>query len=353
MDCAIAARTRWGSMEKSSSISAKTQIVTDVDYGKAGKQQGYLRVPYSTNDAAWASILIPITVVRNGIGPTLLALGGNHGDEYEGPVALMKLAFALMPDEIQGAIIIIPALNLPAVRAGTRLSPIDGGNLNRAFPGKESDTVTGLIAHYVTNVLFPMANVVMDIHSGGRSLLFATCVTLHRVSDENQYQQMLAAARAWGAGYIFIYADVAGEGLLPVEAENQGKLVLTAEMGGAGQCDPAIVRLTERGIRNVMIQQELIKGDRDFALHETSVLAATDREDYHFSPADGIYESFFEVGDEIKKGQPIGQVHFPERYDRAPEVVIARTSGVLICRRFPGGTRQGDCIATVARRIGA
>src|ERR1035441_151057 len=136
---------------------ASTQISADVDYELPGKQQGYLRVPYSSNKAGWANLLIPITVVRNGNGPTVLALGGNHGDEYEGPVALMKLARLLRPDDVSGRLILIPALNLPAVLAGTRLSPIDGVNLNRAFPGRCNDTVTGLIAHYLTQVLFPLA----------------------------------------------------------------------------------------------------------------------------------------------------------------------------------------------------
>ena len=79
------------------------------------------------------------------------------------------------------------------------------------------------------------------------------------------------------------------------------------------------------------------------------VLASTQREDYHLSPANGIYESFLEVGQSVTKGDPLGQVHFPERYDYSPEVLIAQSSGVLICRRFPGGTHRGDCVAVVSR----
>ena len=43
-------------------MAAVSQIVTDIDYGRRGKQQGYLRVPYSHNQAGWASLQIPITV---------------------------------------------------------------------------------------------------------------------------------------------------------------------------------------------------------------------------------------------------------------------------------------------------
>jgi ectoine utilization protein EutE len=326
-----------------------TQISADVNYELSGKQQGYLRLPYSSNKAGWANLLIPITVVRNGPGPTVLALGGNHGDEYEGPVALMKLARLLHPDDVSGCLILIPALNLPAVLAGTRLSPIDGVNLNRAFPGRYNDTVTGLIAHYLTEVLFPLADVVMDLHSGGKSMDFFPCAHLHRVSDDAQFQKMLAAAKVWGMPYVFIYADIAGEGLLPVQAESMGKIVVTTEMGGAGQCSPRVVSITERGVRNVLIHLGLLRGQMDVPSPNPTVVAATRREDYHLAPANGIYESFFEVGEQVEEGQPIGQIHFAQRFDHAPEVVHAKSSGLLICRRFPGGTEQGDCVAVIAR----
>jgi N-alpha-acetyl-L-2,4-diaminobutyrate deacetylase len=328
----------------------KTQIIADVDYDRPGKQQGNLRVPYSHNMAGWANILIPITVVSNGAGPTVLAMGGNHGDEYEPPVALMKLARAIQPSDITGRLILIPALNLPAVMAGTRLSPIDGVNLNRAFPGKYSDTVTGLIAHYLTNVLFPIADVVMDLHCGGRSMDFIPCAHLHRVADDTQYRKMLAAAKCWGQPYVMIYADIAGEGLLPVQAESMGKLVVTTELGGAGQCSPTVMRIAEQGIRNVLAHVGL-SGKPSSPEHKVTVVAATRREDYHLSPATGIYESFFEVGATVEEGQQLGQVHFPDRFDWDPEPVIASGSGILICRRFPGGTSRGDCVAVIARPV--
>ncbi|MCB0197126.1 MAG: succinylglutamate desuccinylase/aspartoacylase family protein, partial [Anaerolineae bacterium] len=100
-------------------------VSTTIDYGKDGKQRGYLRLPHSRNSSAWGSILIPITVVKNGSGPTVLFTGGLHGGEYEGVVSLMKLSRELNPEAVQGRVIIIPALNLPAVMAGQRLSPID------------------------------------------------------------------------------------------------------------------------------------------------------------------------------------------------------------------------------------
>ena len=81
-------------------MKINSQIYTDIDYTKEGKQLGQLDVPISTNTAGWANYYLPICVVKNGEGPTALIFGGNHGDEYEGPVTLMNLARWLQPEQV-------------------------------------------------------------------------------------------------------------------------------------------------------------------------------------------------------------------------------------------------------------
>jgi len=103
-------------------------IVPTIPLHDDGAHHGFLRLPYSRDDSAWGSVMIPITVIKNGVGPTALLTGANHGDEYEGPIALMELAVTLKPEDIEGRVIIVPAMNYPAFRAGTRTSPIDRGN---------------------------------------------------------------------------------------------------------------------------------------------------------------------------------------------------------------------------------
>ena len=71
--------------------------------------------------------MLPVAVIGNGEGPTVLFTGGNHGDEYQGPLALIKLANSLRADEVQGRVIIVPTMNQPAFAAARRTSPIDQG----------------------------------------------------------------------------------------------------------------------------------------------------------------------------------------------------------------------------------
>ena len=61
-----------------------SRVAASIDLEAEGKQFGVLSVPYSHDASAWGAIRIPIVTIRNGSGPTLLLIGGNHGDEYEG-----------------------------------------------------------------------------------------------------------------------------------------------------------------------------------------------------------------------------------------------------------------------------
>jgi predicted deacylase len=236
------------------------------------------------------------------------------------------------------------------VAAGTRLSPLDGRNMNRAFPGRPDDTITGMIAHYVSSELLPLADIVVDIHSGGRSAHFLPSVNMHRVPDDEQMRKMIDAAMAWGAPYVFIYRDVGGTGLLPGLAEEMGKVTLGTEMGSASQFGSDILAITERGVWNVLRHAGiLVDRPPDAPAAPAQVVAAEQVDDYIMAPVSGIYEPFAEMGAFIEAGQPVGQIHSVERPFEAPLAVLARTSGTLISRRAFPLTRQGDCVATLVR----
>jgi predicted deacylase len=329
-------------------MAVNTQISTDIDYEKNGKQFGVLGVPQSLNTSGWATLFIPIAVIKNGKGPTAVMFGGNHGDEYEGQVTLMKLARSIRPEQVQGRLIIIPMLNRPAAENGTRLSPLDGRNMNRAFPGQENDTVTGLIAHYVSQILFPMADLVVDIHSGGRSMHFLPSVNMHHVPNKAQMKKMLAAGMAWGAEYVFIYRDVGGVGLLPGYAESLGLVTLGTEIGGASQFGKEMLSIAERGLENVLKLHGILDG-KPKPMQTPKVVAAEKQEDYIMAPISGIFEPFFELGDEVAAGEPIGQLHSTEQPFNAPLPVIARTSGIVMSRRSFPLTRSGDNVMVLVR----
>ena len=60
-----------------------------------GKTTGYVRVPYSSDRSAYGFIAVPIAVIGQGDGPTALLMAGSQGDEYEGQIALARVAAIL------------------------------------------------------------------------------------------------------------------------------------------------------------------------------------------------------------------------------------------------------------------
>lgn len=335
----------------------RSQIKATVDFAKTGKQHGHLCVPYSYNLGGWANLLMPITVIASpgGNGPTALVLAGNHGDEFPGQVAIRKLMQSVTPEQVPGRLILIPHLNLPAVHSSTRLSPLDGKNMNRVFPGKADGTVTEMIAHYLTTVLFPLADIVIDIHTGGRSMDFFPCATMHLVDDKEQRRRMVAGSLAWNTEVAFLYADIAGTGLLPVEAERQGKVVITTEMGGGEIVTAATHRLCQEGLGNVLVQQGVIAGTtvtrESLGLKPTRWVQALSGDDYRFAPESGIFEATVDLGAEVKAGASVGLIHSMEDPQRTPIVIQSVSAGMLLCTRGPSRVAQGDCVACIAHDV--
>ena len=113
---------------------------------------------------------IPITIIKGSQdeGPTLLVLAGVHGSEYTPIVCTQRLARDLDPTKIQrGAVILIHMANMPSyLERSIYVSPIDGKNLNRVFPGNPNGTMTERIADFLVEQVYPLADAILDMHSG-------------------------------------------------------------------------------------------------------------------------------------------------------------------------------------------
>lgn len=89
--------------------TANSSAFTTIDLDTPGKHVGFVMIPHSPHGDAWGATPIPIATISNGTGPTVVLEGGNHGDEYEGPITICELIRDLDPGEIQGRLILMPA----------------------------------------------------------------------------------------------------------------------------------------------------------------------------------------------------------------------------------------------------
>jgi N-alpha-acetyl-L-2,4-diaminobutyrate deacetylase len=324
---------------------APSPVSASVDFAAQGAQHGFLRLPYSRDDSAWGSVMIPIAVVRGAPGPTALLIGGNHGDEYEGPLALFEFARTLDPAEVAGTVVIVPALNYPAFRAGTRTSPIDRGNLNRSFPGRPDGTVTEKIADYVQRVLLPMADLVLDFHSGGRTLEFLPFAAAHLLPDKAQEARSLAAVAAFAAPFSVRMLEIDAAGLLDTAAEEMGKTFVTTEIGGGGTARPATVRIARRGVRNLLRHAGILAGSPEPGA--TTWLDMPSGDCFLFADEDGLIEPMLDLGEPVAAGAVLARIHPVTRTGLPPSEIRARLDGLLLARHFPGLVKAGDCAAVI------
>ena len=92
--------------------TAEVSLIHDpnrIDFDRPGKSIYEVAFHY---DGTWGNALVPMTVINGtaGTGKTVVCFGGTHGNEYEGQVALTKLAGSLTPDQIKGQLTILPIL---------------------------------------------------------------------------------------------------------------------------------------------------------------------------------------------------------------------------------------------------
>lgn len=330
---------------------AESRIRCEIDLDAPGRQAGYLKAPLSRNTSGWGTVEIPIISLRNGAGPTVLFTGGVHGDEYEGQIAVSRLARSLDAAAIQGRVIMIPALNIPAVMNDTRLSPVDNRDMNRCFPGNPRGTFSEMLAHFVDAVLLPHVDISVDLHTAGHSGDSALSTNMHYVADAGLRERTMAAAAAFGAPYNVVFWGVDEGATLTSSVERRGILSLGTELGGWGRVNVEGVRIADRALLNILKHFKLMEGSPDTRQRDgapgTRHMMVRNAAGYSFAPSGGLFEPRNVVGDICRAGELAGLLHFVEDVDRPPIEVRYQLDGVLWMSAGPGRVQRGDAVAVV------
>ncbi len=324
-------------------------ISATIDFERDGVQHGFLKIPHSRNDSAWGSIMLPIAYAKNGDGPGAVLTGANHGDEYEGPVALHALANSLDAERIHGRVVVVPMMNYPAFQAATRVSPIDGLNMNRIFPGDPKGSVTRLIADYFTTQLLPMCDFVLDVHSGGKTLEFLPFAAYHELDDQHQQDACEAATRAFAAPYYISLVEIDSGGMYDSQAESMGKVFVSTELGGGGSTTPATIEIGKRGVHNFLVHAGILDAAPILPESPGVKLDMQHADAYVFAEHNGLFEPCVGLGDAVSAGQLLGRVYNTERTGVSPVEYRARSDGIILGRHFPSLIKIGDFMNVIAR----
>ena len=329
--------------------------ISKIDWESKGARA--YSVPF-TSDGMWARTRMPLYVASSGKpGKTIVAIGATHGDEYEGPVALKNLVNSFDPVRlVAGRLIVVPVFTVSAFYADQRASAEDGINMNRAFPGKADGSISFRMARFMTDEILSRADVVIDIHSGGRGYQIAPCMSFHAVDDPALKQQFKETAFLFGTPFTMIYTSGMGTGLLTEEAERLGKITIGSELGYGASTDIDGVRWAYHGVQNVMRHYGLIDEPvKDLTLakwgNTQRLIQNTDIDTWVTSPIAGISEPLAPLGSYVTKGTPVARVHDFYRWDEPGIDIVADQDGYVLCRKFRARTEQGEVVMVIGKEV--
>lgn len=141
-------------------------------------------------------------------------------------MALRTIVRQLNVTQVQGRIIILPSVNMPAVWADSRISTLDGVNSNRVLPRNPNGAPTAAIAGFLSDVVLALCDAGVDIHTGGPLATFVPLVFLCHSSDRSVFEASFALSEAFGAPWTYLVTGIADQGGMDQEAHRQGVLLL-------------------------------------------------------------------------------------------------------------------------------
>jgi uncharacterized protein len=196
---------------------------------------------------------------------------------------------------------------------------------------------------------------VIDLHSGGSSLLYTPSALTRRHADPAVFERALGLLRAFGAplSYLVRPGGVWG-GTLSDACGEAGIVQIGTELGGGGHATPEAIRIGERGIAGALRHLGIadLDWDRGPPRAPTRILAVEGPDWFVHAPDPGVFEPLVELGDTVAAGQRVGLLHATETPWRDPIPVSAGIAGVILVKRWPGMTARGDCLFHLGTETG-
>ena len=270
-------------------------------------------------------------------GKTALIAAGVHGDEYEGPAAVMQLARKLTEIGSNGTVLAIPVMNPPAFTAGTRTNPEDGLNLARCFPGKADGRSTERWAAALFEQVGAHVDYLIDLHSGGVEYTFVPLAGFYGLAaaDNPSYE----AARCFGLPYLWQLPETLG--VLSHEAYKRGAVAIGNEYLGAGRLSNKGAEAYCEGILRCLAHWGFIQAQFS-AVSGQKVLIG----DWQLARQSGLFAAHVELGGKVRAGARVASIL--DARGGVLEEFVAAHDGCVAALRSKAYIREGNWAVLVA-----
>lgn len=269
---------------------------------------------------------VRVIVHQGSSGDSTAVLGGMYGDKPLSCLAVHELDRQLTESpELAGTVILIPAVNLPALETSTRINP-DHHALNRRFPGSSSGFLTDQFADALWAFLGDRVTCIVDLHSGTPTM------GLWYTYDFGNSE--LSAA----FGYLPVIEGHRSPGQLGLTASQHGIDLILPEVGG-GRKDSA--ESAVEGAKNVLKYRGHLTGR---ASGPTSVPHIRDRR-LSLASVNGALETVIstnQVGQPLEPGV-VAWITNVNTGERVEEFAVEEQGAILLMTvDGPSMVRPGD-----------
>lgn len=271
---------------------------------------GERRADYFTwPDPVFAGMRWPYFALRGReAGPAVAITAAIHGGEYPGPLGALQLAREIDPATLRGSLLILPLVNLSSFWARTAfITPQDGKNLNRVFPGKAVGTFGDILAFRVTTDIYSPADAVIDLHSGDIFEALADHVLRYSSDDPAVNAQSERMVEAFGLPYARTYPMPRNPGGTAGNATLLGKPSILVEVGGNGLASEANVVSVHDGLVNTLRALGVLAGEPEPKTKTHWVQSGAQV----VAPATGLWRSAVALEQQVAEGELLGTLTDP------------------------------------------
>lgn len=255
-----------------------------------------------TSDAAIEGFVVPVPVIvlnGSGPGPVLCLTAAVHGDELNGIEVARRVLDDIDVEELNGAVIGIPIVNIQGFYRGTRYLP-DRRDLNRYFPGNARGSSATRMAHALFTEVIRHCSALIDLHTGSLNR-----TNLPQVRADLRSPQVTRMTQAFGATVVLHSAG--DRGSLRRAANDAGIPSVTFEMGEPMRVQPEQVEHGAKAIETLMYALGMTKQRRYWGDPEPVYYASK----WVRVDNGGILFSDVALGERVSEGELLGVVTDP------------------------------------------
>ena len=303
-------------------------------------------------DARNNKTFLPISILKGkNKGPVFTIVAGVHGFEYPPIVGAQELLSEIDVDKLNGTVIIIPIANTSSFFSRTSIvNPHDQVNLNGAFPGKSTGSVTQKIADFITTTIIPVSDVFIDIHGGGVN---EDLIPFALFYDSPNYPEQTKKAREltensgfeYIVSYPFSLRDDEPAKYVFKQASQDGKVALSFESGKLGNVQKDAVRFIKNGIYNMLDHLNMY----DNGSEPSANLVQLNNQTYLSATETGLFYNDLKAGDTVKEGDVVG--YTTNEFGEKLKEYKAPTSGIILYKISTPPVNIDDTLMCISKRL--